>query len=114
MAHVRREVRVVVDQRVATGFLERALQRAAPAQPLAAVDVPDARVLAGEPVGDLRGTVGTAVLGDDDLEAPLGEEVGERRERDTNRLLDGGLLVVRGEDDAHLDVTHRRWVVGRE
>jgi len=103
MSHVGREVGVEVDERLAVGGGEGAFERAAAAESFVAVNVADAVVGGGESVRNLWGPIRTAVLGDDHLEGPRREEVGERREGRLDGPLDGPRLVVGGEDDADLD-----------
>jgi len=107
--HVRRHVRVEVDEGVTPGVPERGVQRAAAAEALVAVEVPDAVVAGRQPVGDGRRLVVAAVLRDHHLEAPRREEAVEGAERGLDRRLDGVGLVVRGEDDAHLDGRIAHW-----
>jgi len=106
VAHVRRQVRVEVDQRLARGLVEGVLQGPAAAQPLVGVDVSHRRTGRRELGGQLRRPVLAAVLGDDHLVAAGREKRGERVERHLDGPLDRLLLVVSGEDDAHLDVAH--------
>jgi hypothetical protein len=67
------------------------------------VEVPDRLVFGREFVGDFGGPVVAAVFGDDHLVAPRGEKRVEVFERHAHRLGQCRLLVVGGQDDAHLD-----------
>ena len=74
----------------------------------------DPVVRRGEVRGDPGGAVRAAVLGDDYLEAPHREERGERFYGPLDGVREGVLLVVRGEDDAHLDGPSHWAALGRQ